>query len=397
VSPARMRVAHVVDHLGLGGAESMLNVAARALRPHGVEMSVLSLRDPVRSPVVDGLEALGVEILWLPSQRRRALLDPERLRRVRAALRGGDYDLVQTHLLYSNVVGTLAAHNAGIPVVATLHQSSPALRRFERERELIEAIALRRRATRVVAVGRTIADVYRRRLGGVPVDVVSNPVATAEPVAAKTRDAVRVELLGERAGPLVVAIGRLVPVKGLDDLITAFRDVAKRHPGAVLAIAGKGPMRATLEAHVRAMGLDGSVRLLGIRTDVPALLAAADLFVMSSRSEGLPLALLEAMYAGKAVVATSVGGVPEVVRSGENGLLVSPGSDTELADAIATLARSAELRNRLGAAARETIEGGFTEAAYLESLSALYVELAEAHARSTLVGHRFSGAGGSRA
>jgi glycosyltransferase involved in cell wall biosynthesis len=84
------------------------------------------------------------------------------------------------------------------------------------------------------------------------------------------------------------------------------------------------------------------------------------------------------MSAGKAVVATSVGGVPEVVKSLENGLLVPPGSDTELAGAIATLVRSESLRHRLGAAARETIEGGFTEAAYLESLSALYVELADA-------------------
>src|SRR5437762_2725175 len=126
-----MRVAHLVDDLGIGGAERLVEVAARVLPPLGVELSVLSLHEPVRSPMVDALEALGVEIVWLPSQRKRSFLDSERLRRVRAALRAGNYDLVQTHLLYANVVGALAAHDGGIPVVATLHQTARSERTFE--------------------------------------------------------------------------------------------------------------------------------------------------------------------------------------------------------------------------------------------------------------------------
>jgi glycosyltransferase involved in cell wall biosynthesis len=332
MSTGPMRVAHLVDDLGIGGAERLVEVAARVLTPLGVELSVLSLHEAVRSPMVDALEALGVEIVWLPSQRKRSFLDSERLRRVRAALRAGDYDLVQTHLLYANVVGALAAHGAGIPVVATLHQTARSERTFERERELVESLALRRRVTRIVAVGTSVAEANRRRFGRVPIDIVSNPVSAPHPVTAGVRQATRAELLGDRAGPLVLSVGRVEPVKGFDDMITAFRAVASQQPQAVLAIAGDGSMRRPLELQARRAGLEGRVRLLGERSDVPALLAAADLFVMSSRSEGLPFALLEAMAAGLPIVATRVGDIPRAL--GTAGALVPPGEPAELAAAV---------------------------------------------------------------
>ena len=332
MSGERIRVAHLVDDLKVGGAERLVEVAARALIPRGVELSVLSLREPSRSPVVDALEALGVDIVWLPSHRKRSFLDTERLRRVRGALRAGNYDVVQTHLLYANVVGALAAHDAGIPVVATLHQTSRLARPFERERELVESMVLRRRATRIIAVGTSVAEANRRRFGRVPIDIVPNPVSAPDPVAADVRQAVRAELLGNYAGPLVLSVGRVERVKGFDDMITAFRAVASQQPQAVLAIAGDGSLRETLELQARRAGLEGRVRLLGERSDVPTLLAAADLFVMSSHSEGLPFALLEAMAAGLPIVATRVGDIPRAL--GTAGALVPPGDPAELAAAM---------------------------------------------------------------
>src|ERR1700730_8414765 len=243
MSTRPMRVAHLVDDLGIGGAERLVEVAGRALTPLGVGVSVLSVCQGVSLPPV---AALGVEIVWLPSQRKRSFLDSERLRRVRAALRAGKYDLVQTHLLYANVVGALAAHDAGIPVVATLHQTARLERTFERERELVESLTLRRRATRIVAVGTSVEEANRRRLGRVPIDIVPNPVSVPDPVTAEVRQATRAELLGDLAGPLVLSVGRVEPVKGFDDMITAFRAVASQQPQAVLAIAGNGSMRRPL-------------------------------------------------------------------------------------------------------------------------------------------------------
>ena len=146
-----------------------------------------------------------------------------------------------------------------------------------------------------------------------------------------------------------------------------------------LVVAGEGPERRRLELLSEQLGVNTHVHFLGHVPHPADVLDAIDVFVLPSLVEGLPLALLEAMYAGRACVATAVGGVPEVIKSGDNGLLVPPGDEVALVEAIATLVRSVDLRRRLGAAARRAVEDGFTEAAYLESLKALYLELAEPH------------------
>jgi glycosyltransferase involved in cell wall biosynthesis len=162
-----------------------------------------------------------------------------------------------------------------------------------------------------------------------------------------------------RAGPVtVLAVGRLRPPK---DFPTLVRAVARLEPGAVrLEIAGDGPERAALASEIERLGLDGTVELLGTRSDVPDLLAAADVFVLSSDSEGLPMSVLEAMAAGVPVVATAVGGVPELVRDDETGLLVPPRDPGALAAALGKLAADPELRRRLGGAGRRRVENEFS-------------------------------------
>ncbi len=193
-----------------------------------------------------------------------------------ALLEAADADVVQTHLLYANVVGTLAARDAGLPSIATLHQSPRGLRRFESARELVESVTLRRHTTRVIAVGWVVADANRRRLGRIPIDVVPNPVPVPEPVAVEVRDALRTELLGDLPGPIVLAVGRLEEVKGFGELVTAMSAVVERQPGAVLAIAGDGSLRGELAVHARRHGIERNVRLLGERSDVGALLSIAE-------------------------------------------------------------------------------------------------------------------------
>jgi glycosyltransferase involved in cell wall biosynthesis len=173
----------------------------------------------------------------------------------------------------------------------------------------------------------------------------------------------------------------LTPKKGHEHLLRALALVRERGIACSLVLAGDGAERERLE-HLRdELGLAGQVQFLGAVSNVADVLAAVDVFVLPSVIEGLPLALLEAMLAGKAVIATSVGGVPEVVRAGVNGLLVPPASPRELADAVAALSESPEQRALLGAAARDTIERGFTESVYLESLTAVYLELVGSLAR----------------
>jgi glycosyltransferase involved in cell wall biosynthesis len=153
-----------------------------------------------------------------------------------------------------------------------------------------------------------------------------------------------------RAPVTLVSVGRLRPPK---DFTTLVRAVAALDPGSArLRIAGDGPDRTSLAAEIAGLGLDGSVELLGTRSDVDELLAGADLFVLSSESEGLPMSVLEAMAAGLPVVASAVGGVPELVRDGETGTLVPPHDSAALAGAIRRLVADPALRDRLGEAGR---------------------------------------------
>jgi glycosyltransferase involved in cell wall biosynthesis len=365
-----LRIAHIVDGLGIGGAEQLLSLASRALEPHGAELVVVSLRVPEEGPVIDSLRERGVEIVSVPSHRKRSLADQERRRRLRAMLESRNVDVVQTHLLYSNAIGTLAAYHAGLPSIATLHQSARGLRRFEIARELVESAIVRRHATRIVAVGSAVADANRRRFRHVAIDVVPNPVSPPSPVAPEARTALRHSLLGDMPGPLMLAVGRLEAVKGFDDLLTALRAVITHHPGAVLAIAGDGSLHASLELQARRLGLEKHVRLLGRRSDVGALLTVADLFVMSSRSEGLPFALLEAMTAGVPVVATRVGDVPHAL--GSAGLLVPPGDPTALAAALTQALTSSDWRVEQSAILQQRASSGYSEERWADEMMRVY-------------------------
>ena len=153
-----------------------------------------------------------------------------------------------------------------------------------------------------------------------------------------------------------------------------------RNIACTLLLAGDGPERQRLQATAERLDLVEFVHFLGSVPDVGTVLAVADVIVLPSVVEGLPLALLEAMLAGKPVVATAVGGIPEVIVSGDNGLLVPPGNEAELADAIAQLVQRPELGARIGSRGRCTAEQRFTEASYLQSLEAIYTDAVQ-HAR----------------
>jgi glycosyltransferase involved in cell wall biosynthesis len=177
-----------------------------------------------------------------------------------------------------------------------------------------------------------------------------------------------------RGGPCrLVTVGRLQAPK---DALTLVRALAELPRGAYEAvIVGDGPDRPALESEVRRLGLESTVGLAGERNDVAQLLAASDVFVLSSRSEGLPLSILEAMAAGLPVVAANVGGVSELVLQGETGFLVPPGDPRSLAGALEHLLDDPGLRGRLGAAARIRVEERFdlvsTRQAHLDLYSAL--------------------------
>jgi glycosyltransferase involved in cell wall biosynthesis len=174
--------------------------------------------------------------------------------------------------------------------------------------------------------------------------------------------------------PLVVGVGRLDPQKGFDILIEAAARMDSARPPLVV-ICGEGPDRADLEARVAALGLSSRVRLLGNRRDAKAIMACADVFCMPSRWEGSPLALHEALSAGRPVVATATGGIPELLAFGEAGLLISPEDPSALAAAVGRVLTDQDLAARLSARAREAAAAWPDAAATARRVADLYEEL----------------------
>jgi glycosyltransferase involved in cell wall biosynthesis len=168
----------------------------------------------------------------------------------------------------------------------------------------------------------------------------------------------------------LIAVGRLKAPKDFLTLIRALAALADQEYEAL--IVGDGPDRSEVEAEIRRLGLEDRVQLAGERSDVPELLAASDVFVLSSRSEGLPVSVLEAMAAELPIVASRVGGVAELVVDRETGILVPPGDDAALAGALGRLVKDGELRRRLGAAGRARAESSFDLSGFRHAHLELY-------------------------
>jgi glycosyltransferase involved in cell wall biosynthesis len=176
---------------------------------------------------------------------------------------------------------------------------------------------------------------------------------------------------------VVLTVGRLTPLKGLDYLLNAWQVVASTVPDVTLVIVGNGEREAELKTQAAALGIEGRVVFAGFRTDVPALLARADLFVLSSLWEGLPMAAIEAMAAGCPVVATAVGGVPEVVESGVTGLLAPPQDAAALATMLIRLLSDHELSGALACAAAGHVQTRYTREAMVAATREVYLRVCE--------------------
>ncbi|HSS10639.1 MAG TPA: glycosyltransferase family 4 protein [Acidimicrobiales bacterium] len=370
----RIRVAQVVTRF-IAGAGGVALRGALALDPDRYEVAILvgsggRLLDEARDA---GLEVVMVDHLRpeiAPRDDRQALSE------LKTLLRQGRFDVVHTHSAKAGTVGRLAARRVGVPrIVHTFHgfpfhefQSRPrragyvaiekALGRFT------HAFLAVGTAVAAEAIRRGIAPPDRIRTIGVAVDTAT-PVPTAKERAEARRS------LGVPPGTRVVGtVGRLDYQKAPEHFVEA---IARTRRSDVFGVwIGDGPLRADAERLVGRRGLVGRFSFLGERPDVPALLPGLDIFAMSSRYEGLPCAVVEAMTAGLPVVATAVNAVPDVVVPGETGLLVPPGRPDLLARAIAHLLEHPADAARLGAAGRAALGERLTPAALGRVLDQTY-------------------------
>lgn len=367
----RLSVAVMIDHLTIGGAQRLLLTQARAMRGSTQTIRVINLGQA--SPISAQLRALDVEVVDIGTTRLR---DGDAARRVAALLRDWKPDLLHVHLIDATLLGALLARRLRIPLVVTLHNEQPDGGGLSAQvKNALERFILSHRTRHVIACGPRVASRQKSRVGRTPTTTVVNRVSRPAEVSATRRAELRVALGCGASSCLFVAIGRLAPQKGFDILLAAFAEAQRSSPDARLLIVGDGEDQKALATQLAAAGLGSSAQLLPSRPDIAEILAAADVFVLPSRWEGLPLVLLEAMAAGLPVVASAVGDVPTVVD--EAGAIVVPAEDAAaLANAMVQLAADPERRRRMGEASRTRSAPYVDEAAFAAELEAIYLKAA---------------------
>jgi len=364
-----LRVLMVVDTLRLGGAERVLVSLARAAPAAGFTFSVVALCAPGggMSAMTPMLTAAGVSTSFLGISR---LADPRAVPRIVQAIRHSQCDVVHAHLDQASTLVPPAAALARRPTVATLHHVPQPLVGREACKERL-AITMGSRGAAMLFVSHAslegFATVIKRRPNWY---VVPNGVDLTEFFPAE--GAMPADIPVPAGAPVATFVGVLRDRKGQSTAVAAWPEVVRHYPQARLLLVGTGEHVGQLRAQAAAAGVGEHVIFTGGRGDVPAVMRASTLVVLSSEGEALPTVLIEAAGCGRAVVATSVGGIPEVVVDGRTGLLVPPRDVTALRDAILRLFGDHALRHAMERHARELAVQRFELAGWARRLRQVY-------------------------
>jgi len=369
------RVLHVIQAPTVtGGAEKVAVDLATGLDRQKYESTfcALGLRKPPISWRTQELADAGVPLVELGSS---SMKDVRAFRRYRRLIAEGAFDIVHAHLWDAHV-WTAVAIPARSPARFVAHEHTWS---FEgnRTRLLFDRRVVAPRAAAFIAVSQSDARSLAERVR-IPKHKIHYIPNGIEKLSVNGSVDLRTEIgLGE--GPIVTLIAVLRPQKRFDVMIDAFARVRERVPDAHLLLAGSGGLadgyRAGLERRVAELGLGDSVRFLGLRRDVPAILDATDVACLSSDYEGLPIVLMEYMGAGKPIVSTAVGGIPELVAHRKEALLVPRRDPGALGDAVVELLQNRELAHQLGANARRRQARDYSLTATLRQVEELYDRL----------------------
>jgi glycosyltransferase involved in cell wall biosynthesis len=323
-------------------------------------------------------ESRGVPTYIIPTQ---GMADWRWVRQVGQLLRDEGVDLIHAHEFDANVQGTFAAGLAGIPLVATIHGKNYF---WEKYRRRLAYRWVSRRAT-MVAVSQNLKDfvVEKVGIGRDRLRVVYNGVDVLPSCGYDEVRNCRKELNLPESDQVVGVIGNLYPVKGHQYLIEGIPSILSKCPNTSFLFAGRGQLETELKAEVKRLGLDGRVHFLGLRQDVARILALLDVFVLPSLSEGLSMAILEAMMAGKPVVATAVGGNPELVLDGKSGFLVPPRDSQALARSVTALLMNRQQAAQFAEEGKRRAEGQFSLRTMVNAYQTLYEERLKSFPRCT--------------
>ena len=379
-------VLHLIERLAVGGAEKLLARLVVQLQRGKYNPIVCCLLD---GPLRREIEAGGVRVLTLNNSRHSIIYLPLFFWDIAAALiklillvRRERIHIIHAHLPDCAILGGIVGKLSGARVVATYHGLGilPSNRNQLDPRNLLRLMFYRlaaRLCDRSIAVSEPVSQMLRDVVRTEPgrITVIANGADVAEYEKPVDRNAVLRQLGLSSTNAIVTCVGRLVHNKGQKFLIQSMCDVVRSHPNAILLLVGGGPAKGELTRLVFDLQLDAHVRILGERSDVRELLAISHVFVLPSFAEGISFALLEAMAAGKPVVATAVPGNEDVVVDKETGLLVPAGDSTRLGTALCDVLADPSRAKRMGALGKSRVKSHFNFEAARRQTEQLYDEV----------------------
>lgn len=371
-----IRVLHLLHTIAYGGVETSVINWLRTFDPRRVEVHLVCFADPdgTERPFVRAAEAAGLRLTaTVPWRRSKPVFAAAR--HLAALVRKHRIDIVHSHNCYADVVARIARFLVRVRLVTTLYVWGD----FGWRRNLIQwlnQIAIRRfdviSAHCEIAVEQTVARGFARERVRL---LISGFASNHRPISPTERQRRRQERGVAEHEVVLANVARFYPEKAHDALLRSFRMIHDRRPETRLWILGVGPLEAEVRRQCTALGLDDCVSFLGFVEDLPAILALVDLQVHPSHMEGVALSICSGMAAGLPIVASNVGGLPEVLKQGHTGLLVPPGDEAGFAEAVIGLVEQADRARRLGAAARKFIEEDYSLARAARAVERTYQEV----------------------
>ena len=367
----KIKVLHLITELDIGGAEKVLLSLVKKLDRDKYQVIVAYLKG--EGKLAEDFRDAGIKVFNLKMRNR---VDLGAIIYLYRLLKKGNIKILHTHLIQADMCGFLAGKMAGVPIIiSTKHNPDEFRKKFSIPVRLDGIFG--NHSDRIIALSHAVKDfrVKSEKICEDKFTVIHNGIDLEEFNLDVDAGAKKKELGIDLSSKIVGMVGRLDHQKGHRFFLQAMPEIVKAVPDVKFLIVGDGPLRGKLEELGREFKVERQVIFTGSRRDIPELISIMDVFVLPSISEGFGNVLLEAMAMGKPVVASRVGGIPEIVTPGLNGLLVEPARPSEMASSVLKLLKDPGEAKRLGEAGREKVKKIFTAETMAKKIEAVYNEI----------------------